>query len=305
MKNRIIFLVGLSLAAAFALSAQSGAATSVVGKQNVSEQTDTLRKGATQYSLDSLKYQAEFRLKTELEKLRTERYKDSMVYARMNASQLYELQMFRTDRRWTPPFRRFMDHDFFPLLAVICLLLAFWMVLRARDKGKQRAHEQKMAQFEALQKARIVWRERSLQTRENPREAGRVDEEENADFPFDGASNGGDLFEQTRRSVANYARSARRYRKTGIVLLIFSVGVMLFFAIVGSGRAWALSIIPLFIAFAYLYLDYASQKSEQRRRDYEEFKRNKTESFSSSLQKRQQTPSPKQPSADDDTTAGL
>lgn len=273
------------MAWAGALRGQSGekAADAKTAPRTTVATVDTVYLNATQYALDSLKYAAEYKLQTELAKLRNERYKDSVVYARMNSQQLFQIQMSRQSRYWTPPFRHFMERQFPPIFVGFCILFAFGMVLQARDKGKQRTHEQKMAQFEALQKVRIVWRERGSQDKSGS-DSPASDSGQEADLPFDDVPDYAAIFQRTQRQVASYIRSPRRYRKTGVILLILAVGMMVFFGVMSSGAAWGLGLIPLFIGFAYLYLDYASQASDRKRRQYEEFKRYQAEKAAAAAQ---------------------
>ena len=273
MKIRII----LSALAIFAATGFLGAAeTEKTAEQSEEAMVvrDTVYKNASQYSLDSLKYASQYALQTALEKMRTDRFLDSAVYSQMNADQLYQIQMKKQDRYWTTDSQRFMNNVFPPLLIALCIMLAFWLVLQAREKGKRRAHELKMAQFEAMQKAKIVYREcRAEAAPDAP--AGEAEEYE-MDMPIIGTDYS-QAFERTKKRVASYMRSPRKYRKTGVVLLIIAIGMMFFFGSVGHGDAWPIGLIPLFIGFAYLYLDYASKKSEQQRRDMEEFMRYKAE----------------------------
>ena len=273
MKSKILLSALLTFAATGVLVAAQVEETAAADTPVVVR--DTVYKNATQYSLDSLRYASEFNLQTTLENLRNERYRDSVVYSQMSAEQLYRIQMTRQSRYWQSDYQRFMNGPFPALLIAVCLMLAFAMVLKARERGKQRAQELKMAQLEAAQKARIVFRERRA-AESDPRLPEQAEEEYEMDLPFDRPDYGA-LFQRTKRNVASYVRSPRRYRKTGILILIFSVGAMLFFGLVGNGDAWVLGIIPLFISFAYLYLDYASQKTEQQRREVEEFRRYKAE----------------------------
>lgn len=247
---------------------------------------DTVYKNATQYSLDSLKYASEYALQTALEKMRMDRFLDSVVYSQMNNDQLYQIQMKKQDRYWTTDSQRFMNNVFPPLLIALCIMLAFWLVLQAREKGKRRAHELKMAQFEAVQKAKIVYRERRAEAIPDA-PAGEAEEYE-MDMPLIGTDYS-QAFERTKKSVASYMRSPRKYRKTGVILLIIAVGTMVFFGAISNGDAWSIGIIPLFIGFAYLYLDYSSKKSEQQRRDMEEFMRYKAEKDGAPKQAEPQT----------------
>lgn len=284
MKTRII-LSALSLVAAtgFLGAAETEKPADRAGETVVVR--DTVYKNATQYSLDSLKYASEYALQTELQKLRAEHYKDSVVYSQMNAEQLYQLQMKQEDRYWKTDYQRFMDNVFPPLLIAVCIMLAFWLVLKARDKGKQRSHELKMTQFETMQKAKIIFRERRVEA--TPEAPAATDEGYEMDMPSIGTDYS-QAFERTKKNVASYMRSPRKYRKTGVVLLIIAIGMMFFFGSVGHGDAWSIGLIPLFIGFAYLYLDYSSKKSEQQRREMEEFMRYKTERQS------QEKPGPEQ-----------
>lgn len=280
-----IFLSALSLVAATGFLGAAETEKTADRPEETAVVRDTVYKNATQYSLDSLKYASEYALQTELQKLRAEHYKDSVVYSQMSADQLYELQMKQQDRYWKPPFRYFVDGPGIAFLMVISILLAFWMVLQAREKGKRRAHELKMAQFEAMQKAKIIFRERRVEA--TPEAPAAMSEGYEMDMPSV-ETDYAQVFERTKKNVASYMRSPRKYRKTGVILLIIAIGAMIFFGSVGRGDAWVLGIIPLFIGFAYLYLDYASKKSEQQRRDMEEFMRYKAERQS------QEKPGPEQ-----------
>ena len=68
-----------------------------------------------------------------------------------------------------------------------------------------------------------------------------------------------------------------KYRRTGIIFMLIGLGVMMFFLSLGSNTPWGLGIIPMFIGFAYLYLDYSNAKSVEERKQMEEFLRYKRE----------------------------
>lgn len=274
MKNKILLSAVSVLGTLCALSAspQQTSDEQAPVRETVVAADTVLPEASSQYALDSLRYAWEYKQKTRLEELRTERYLDSVVYAQMNENQLYRLQMSRQDRYWESETQRFFEGPFVLLVSLAFVLVAFGMVLRARDRGKQRSQELKLAQLEAMKKGQIVFLDRKT---EQDRSCA-PDEPISEPYPGD-VSDYTAVFEQTRRQAARYLRSPRRYRKTGVLLILFAFGTMLFFGLVGSGDAWVLGIVPLFIGFAYLYLDYVSLKTEQQRREMEEFRRYKAE----------------------------
>ena len=154
MKNKILLSAVSVLGTLCALSAspqqtsdeQAPARETVVAADTLSPEA------SSQYALDSLRYAWEYKQKTRLEELRTERYLDSVVYAQMSENQLYNLQMSRQSRYWKSETQRFFEGPFVLLVILIFILLVFGMVLRARDRGKQRAQELKLAQLEAMKK---------------------------------------------------------------------------------------------------------------------------------------------------------
>ena len=80
-----------------------------------------------------------------------------------------------------------------------------------------------------------------------------------------------------RDSLADYLKKPSKYRRTGIIFMLIGLGVMMFFLSLGSNTPWGLGIIPMFIGFAYLYLDYSNAKSVEERKQMEEFLRYKRE----------------------------
>lgn len=272
MKQKILILTA---AASFALVMGGGAGKGQSRKSRTDSVTvvrDTVYLNSTQYALDSLKYASQ----VELEKVRSERYKDSIVYARMSADRLYNIQMARQSRHWEPPFERFMNGGGFAVLLIsICLMLALWFVLQAREKGKQRAHQLRMAQFEAMQKEKIISR---VQQKDDV--AAQEDIRQDIPDPVFRPEriNYAQIYEQGRDSLADYLKKPSKYRRTGIIFMLIGLGVMMFqFLSLGSNTPWGLGIIPMFIGFAYLYLDYSNAKSVEERKQMEEFLRYKRE----------------------------
>lgn len=276
MKHRFILSLALGLAGCGMLSAAEPKAQAAGREKDaVAELSATLSEDAdrkAQYALDSLKYAAQYELQTSLAKLANQRYKDSVVYSQMGRDQLFAMQMKQQVRGWRSDYELFMENVFPALVMAFCIMMAFWMVLKARDRGKQRAHELKMAQFEAMQKARVIYRERQ-RAGEAPEAASDSTELSFAEEKNDYAR----VFERTKRDLKTYMRDGRKFRKTGVILMIIGVGTMFFFLSVGGFRGpWGLGLIPIFIGLAYLYLDYSSKKTDVQRREMQEFLRYKS-----------------------------
>lgn len=268
MKQKILiltaaFLLPLTWAAGQEKGRNAGAAS-----DSVTVVRDTVYLNATQYALDSLKYAS----LVELEKVRNERYKDSIVYARMSSDRLYNIQMSRQSRYWQPPLEKFWSSGFIPfILTAGCIMLALWFVLQAREKGKQRTHQLRMAQFEAMQKEKIISRvqEKHDDTVPEKQDDGTEPLFRPARMDYSQA------YGQDRDSLADYLKKPAKYRRTGIIFILIGLGGMLFFLSMGSNSPWGLGIVPMFIGFAYLYLDYSNAKSAEERKQMEEFLRYK------------------------------
>ncbi len=271
MKQKILILTAALLLPLSWVAGQEKDKAAKAVPDSVTVVRDTVYLNSAQYALDSLKYASQ----VELEKVRSERYKDSIVYARMSADRLYNIQMARQSRYWQPPFERFMNGGgFAALLTSICLMLALWFVLQAREKGKQRAHQLRMAQFEAMQKEKII-------SRGQQKDDVAAQENIRQDIPDPvfrpERTNYAQIYEQGRDSLADYLKKPSKYRRTGIIFMLIGLGVMMFFLSLGSNTPWGLGIIPMFIGFAYLYLDYSNAKSVEERKQMEEFLRYKRE----------------------------
>lgn len=273
MKQRILILAAVFLLPLAWASGQEKDKPAGAASDSVAVVRDTVYLNDTQYALDSLKYAS----MVEIEKVRSERYKDSIVYARMSADRLYNIQMARQSRYWQPPFEKFMNGGAFAaVLTCACLMLALWFVLQAREKGKQRAHQLRMAQFEAMQKEKIISRVHERQ------DAAEQEKQESSEPLFRPAQTGyprGYGYEAGREhdSLSDYLRKPAKYRRTGIIFILVGLGVMMFFLSMGSNTPWGLGIIPMFIGFAYLYLDYSNAKSAEERKQMDEFLRYKRE----------------------------
>ena len=165
MKNKILLSAVSVLGTLCALSASPQQTTDeqAPARETVVAADTVLPEASSQYALDSLRYAWEYKQKTRLEELRTERYLDSVVYAQMNENQLYNLQMSRQSRYWKSETQRFFEGPFALLVSLAFVLVAFGMVLRARDRGKQRAQELKLAQLEAMKKGQIVFLDRKTE----------------------------------------------------------------------------------------------------------------------------------------------
>lgn len=271
MRQRILILTAALLLPLSWAAGQEKDKAAKAAPDSVTVVRDTVYLDSTQYALDSLKYASLI----EIEKVRNERYKDSIVYARMSADRLYNIQMARQSRYWEPPFERFVNSGAFAsILVSACLVLSLWFVLQAREKGKQRTHQLRMAQFEAMQKEKIISR---VQQRDG--DAAQEDIRQEIPEPVfrPERTNYAQMYEQGRDSLADYLKKPAKYRRTGIIFILIGLGVMMFFLSIGSNTPWGLGIIPMFIGFAYLYLDYSNAKSAEERKRMEEFLRYKRE----------------------------
>ncbi|MDD4820911.1 MAG: DUF6249 domain-containing protein, partial [Flavobacteriales bacterium] len=213
---------------------------------------DTVYKNATQYALDSLKYDAE----QSLERIKNERYKDSIVYSYMSADRLYILQMKKVDRYYRTTEEELLNGPLIPVsMFVIGILVLIWLLLLARERGKRREHEYRMAQLEKGLQEKIIVRE--IEKVEVPVEKRiYVHQDKDKNTVEESSIEPQKPVYQNRRaenSFWDYLRVGTKYRKRGVLLIAFGVVVMLFFLSMGTNSPWGLGFILVFIGVAYLY----------------------------------------------------
>ena len=257
MKQKILILIMLLLLPlVVALGQRKSKVVEEKDTTAVVVRVDTVYKNATQYSLDSLKYAS----LANLEKIKNERYKDSMVYAQMSADRLYVLQMKKENRFYRTTEEELFNGPILPLtFFTISIIAIVWLILWAREKNKRRQHEYRMAQLEKGLQEKIIIREVENRVEvpvERPVYIHDTPKNDNVNSAEDEA-----MPKEVKKdsSFTDYLRGATVYRKRGIMLIYIGVAIMiLFWSFGGFNSPWGLGFIPMFIGLAYLYMDFTT-----------------------------------------------
>ena len=212
---------------------------------------DSLRY-AMQLRSDSMRYAAE----VKIEELKIQAYKDSIVYSKMSKEDLYVLERARVSRYYKTTGEELLQPELIIMvILIICSLAVIYMVISARERGKCRAHEYRMALLErGLQEKASVENVSCPQSSEIAKiKVNRAVYEDAPTTPFSS-------------SIKDYLAVNTKYRRRGVLFIIAGVAVMvLCWAIAGFSSPWPLGWIPMFIGVAYLYLDYTSMEDKKRK----------------------------------------
>ena len=209
---------------------------------------DSLRY-AMQLRSDSMRYAAE----VKIEELKIQAYKDSIVYSKMSKEDLYVLERAKVSRYYKTTGEELLQPELIiMLILIICSLAVIYMVISARERGRRRSHEYRMALLE-----------RGLQKKANAMtgddETGNVVKINQA--IYDDAPSA-----PFSAPIKDYLAVNTKYRRRGVLFIIAGIAVMsLFWADTGFSSPWMLGLIPVFIGVAFLYLDYVSMEDKKRK----------------------------------------
>ena len=212
---------------------------------------DSLRY-VMQLRSDSMRYAAD----VKKEELKIQAYKDSIVYSKMSKEDLYDIERAKASRYYRTTEENLLRPEvILTIVFFVCLLVIIYMVMAARERGKCRAHEYRMALLErGLQEKASVENVSCPQSSEIAKiKVNRAVYEDAPTTPFSS-------------SIKDYLAVNTKYRRRGVLFIIAGVAVMvLCWAIAGFSSSWPLGWIPMFIGVSYLYLDYTSMEDKKRK----------------------------------------
>ena len=209
---------------------------------------DSLRY-AMQLRSDSMRYAAE----VKIEELKIQAYKDSIVYSKMSKEDLYVLERAKVSRYYKTTGEELLQPELIIMvILIICSLAVIYMVISARERGRRRSHEYRMALLE-----RGMQKKANAMTEDD--ETGNVVKINQA--IYDDAPSA-----PFSAPIKDYLAVNTKYRRRGVLFIIAGIAVMSFFwADTGFSSPWMLGLIPVFIGVAFLYLDYVSMEDKKRK----------------------------------------
>ena len=209
---------------------------------------DSLRY-AMQLRSDSMRYAAE----VKIEELKIQAYKDSIVYSKMSKEDLYVLERAKVSRYYKTTGEELLQPELIIMvILIICSLAVIYMVISARERGRRRSHEYRMALLE-----RGMQKKANAMTEDD--ETGNVVKINQA--IYDDAPSA-----PFSAPIKDYLAVNTKYRRRGVLFIIAGIAVMsLFWADTGFSSPWMLGLIPVFIGVAFLYLDYVSMEDKKRK----------------------------------------
>ncbi|MBQ1968497.1 MAG: hypothetical protein II371_02760 [Flavobacteriales bacterium] len=209
---------------------------------------DSLRY-AMQLRSDSMRYAAE----VKIEELKIQAYKDSIVYSKMSKEDLYVLERAKVSRYYKTTGEELLQPELIIMvILIICSLAVIYMVISARERGRRRSHEYRMALLE-----RGMQKKANAMTEDD--ETGNVVKINQA--IYDDAPSA-----PFSAPIKDYLAVNTKYRRRGVLFIIAGIAVMsLFWADTGFSSPWMLGLIPVFIGVAFLYLDYVSMSDKKRK----------------------------------------
>ncbi|MBR4402678.1 MAG: hypothetical protein IKT29_04025 [Flavobacteriales bacterium] len=214
---------------------------------------DSLRY-VMQLRSDSMRYAAE----VKIEELKIQAYKDSIVYSKMSKEDLYVLERAKVSRYYKTIEEELLQPQLIIMVTLfICTLAVIYMVISARERGRRRSHEYRMAQLErgGLEKPDGLAEEDLLDI-DNKTAKIKINQAVYEDAPSSPFG----------VPIKDYLAVNTKYRRYGVLFIIAGIAVMsLFWADTGFSSPWMLGLIPAFIGVAFLYLDYVSMSDKKRK----------------------------------------
>ena len=214
---------------------------------------DSLRY-AMQLRSDSMRYAAE----VKIEELKIQAYKDSIVYSKMSKEDLYVLERAKVSRYYKTIEEELLQPELIIMVTLfICTLAVIYMVISARERGRRRSHEYRMAQLErgGLEKPDGLAEEDLLDI-DNKTAKIKINQAVYEDAPSSPFG----------VPIKDYLAVNTKYRRYGVLFIIAGVALMaICWADTGFSSPWMLGLIPVFIGVAFLYLDYVSMEDKKRK----------------------------------------
>ena len=214
---------------------------------------DSLRY-VMQLRSDSMRYAAEIKI----EELKIQAYKDSIVYSKMSKEDLYVLERAKVSRYYKTIEEELLQPELIIMVTLfICTLAVIYMVISARERGRRRSHEYRMAQLErgGLEKPDGLAEEDLLDI-DNKTVKIKINQAVYEDAPSSPFG----------VPIKDYLAVNTKYRRYGVLFIIAGVALMaICWADAGLSSPWMLGLIPVFIGVAFLYLDYVYMADKKRK----------------------------------------
>ncbi|MBQ5815815.1 MAG: hypothetical protein IIW30_07585, partial [Flavobacteriales bacterium] len=166
---------------------------------------------------------------------------------------LYVLERAKVSRYYKTTGEELLQPELIIMvILIICSLAVIYMVISARERGRRRSHEYRMALLE-----RGMQKKANAMTEDD--ETGNVVKINQA--IYDDAPSA-----PFSAPIKDYLAVNTKYRRRGVLFIIAGIAVMsLFWADTGFSSPWMLGLIPVFIGVAFLYLDYVSMEDKKRK----------------------------------------